>query len=59
MIAIDDYIPSMRWSSWGIQTMCASIADSKVLGPLIEKAFAKMRLCLNTIHRQKLYRLYT
>lgn len=42
VIAIDDYIPSMRWSSWGIQTMCASIADSKVLGPLIEKAFAKM-----------------
>ena len=57
MIAIDDYIPSMKWNSWGIQPMCASMPDSKVLVPLIEKAFAKMCLCLNTIHRQKLYRL--
>jgi len=42
VVTIDDYIPALPWSSWGIKTLSAAIPDHKVMVVLIEKAFAKM-----------------
>ncbi|CAJ1401902.1 unnamed protein product [Effrenium voratum] len=39
--AIDDYIPTKRWGE-KIYTLCAAVADHKILVPLVEKAIAKM-----------------
>ena len=43
MWAIDDYIPTKRWGET-IYTLCAAVADHKILVPLVEKAIAKMCL---------------
>ena len=53
MWAIDDYIPTLPWSSWGVHALSADVADEKILVPLVEKAMAKMCLSPNNANWKK------